>query len=138
MKTKMVFSQMPKSYRGLLALHAPRPIHDNIEYENALEILEAMAGHEMTHDQDDYFEALAILVEAYEGTNFPGFPAKRGLTLLRHLMNENQMSAADLARLIGADRSMGVKIMNGDLNLTLEHMKKLAKRFMVPDEISLR
>ncbi len=138
MRTKMVFSQMPKGYKGLLALHTLRPVHDKIEYENALEIFEAMAGHDLTGDQDDYFEALAILVEAYETANFPGFPAKRGMSLLRHLMEENKMSAADLARLIGVDRSLGVKILNGDRNLTVSHVKKLAKRFMVPAEIFLR
>jgi HTH-type transcriptional regulator / antitoxin HigA len=132
MKTKFVFKDMPKDYRGLLALHMLRPIHDKVDYSNALEILDAMAGHALNSDQDDYFEALAVLVEAYESSHLPGLPSKRGLPLLKHLIEENSMTAADLSRLLGADRSLGVRILNRERNLTVEHIKKLASRFQVP------
>jgi len=136
-KTKLTFKDLPRNYQGLLALHMLRPIHDKVDYGNALEILDAMAGHAMSADQDDYFEALALLVEAYESAHLPGLPAKRGLPLLKHLIEENDMSAADLSRLLGSDRSLGVRILNGERNLTIDHMKKLAARFHVPMGIFL-
>jgi HTH-type transcriptional regulator / antitoxin HigA len=135
MKTKLIFKTMPKNYQGLLSLHMLRPIHDNVDYENSLEVLQALAGHNLTEDQEDYFEALSLFVEAYESAHLPGLPAKRGLPLLRHLMEENKMSAADLSRLFGADRSLGVRILNGERNLTIEHVKKLAIRFRVTAEV---
>lgn len=128
---------MPRNYQGLLSLHMLRPIHDKIDYGNALEVLDALAGHKLTGDQEDYFEALSLFVEAYESAHLPGLPVKRGLPLLRHLMEENGMSAADLSRLLGADRSLGVRILNGEWNLTIEHVKKLALRFRVSVEIFL-
>ena len=137
MKTKPIYKDMPRNYQGLLALHMLRPIHDNIDYGNALEILDALAGHRLTIDQDDYFEALSLFVEAYESAHLPGMLAKRGLSLLKHLMEENGMSAADLSRLLGADRSLGVRILNGERNLTIEHVKKLAERFRVPVDVFL-
>ena len=109
--------------------------HDGVDYGNALEVLDAMAGHNLTADQDDYFETLSMLVEAYETAHLPGMPVKRGLLLLKHLMEENEMSAADLSRLLGTDRSLGVRILNGERNLTIEHVKKLALRFKVPVEL---
>lgn len=137
MKTKLTFKGMPKNYQGLLSLHMLRPIHDNVDYGNALEVLDALAGHDLTGGQEDYFEALSLFVEAYESAHLPGLPAKRGLPLLRHLMEENGMSAADLSRLLGADRSLGVRILNGERNLTIEHVKRLASRFRVPVELFL-
>ena len=135
MKTKLTFKDLPKNYQGLLALHMLRPIHDKVDYGNALEILDAMAGQNLNRDQDDYFEALSLLVEAYESAHLPGLPSKRGLPLLQHLVEENGMSAADLSRLMGTDRSLGVRILNGERNLTVDHARKLAARFQVPMEI---
>ena len=45
------------------------------------------------------------------------------------------MSAADLARLLGVHTSMGSKILKGDRSLTVDHLKKLAARFMVSLEV---
>ena len=137
MKTKFTFKDLPKDYQGLLALHMLRPIHDKVDYGNALEILDAMAGHALNPDQDDYFEALCLFVEAYESSHLLGLPSKRGLPLLKHLAEENGMSGADLSRLLGADRSLGVRILNGERNLTVDHAKKLASRFHVPMEVFL-
>jgi HTH-type transcriptional regulator/antitoxin HigA len=137
MKTKFTFKDMPKAYQGLLALHMLRPIHDRVDYGNALEILDAMAGHTLSPDQDDYFEALCLFVEAYESSCLPGLSSKRGLSLLKHLIEENGMSGAELSRLLGADRSLGVRILSGERNLTVDHAKKLASRFHVPLEVFL-
>jgi HTH-type transcriptional regulator/antitoxin HigA len=132
MKTKIDFKHFPKTYEGLLRCHMLRPIHDRVDYENAIEILGAMAGHRLTSDQDDYFEALSLLVEAYEAEHFPALKGKKGLALLKHLLEENDFSAADLSRILGVDRSLGVRILHGERQLTVEHVRKLAKRFRLP------
>jgi HTH-type transcriptional regulator/antitoxin HigA len=137
MKTKLSFKNLPKTYSALLELQMLRPVHDRVDYENALEILEAMAGHHLNRDQDDYFEALSLLVEAYESASLPSLPAKKGLSILKHLVEENGLSAAELSRLLGADRSLGVRILNGERNLTVDHIKKLASRFHVPAQVFL-
>ena len=134
-KSRFTLCDVPKTYRGLLSFHMLRPIHDKIDYGNALEVLDALAGHDLTKDKDDYFEALALFVEAYEAAHMPTLPAKRGLPLLKHLMVENGMSAADLSRLLGTDRSLGVRILNKERNLTIEHIKKLSARFHVPFDL---
>jgi len=132
MKTKMDFKHLPKTYEELLHCHMLRPIHDRVDYENSIEILDALAGHNLTQDQDDYFEALSLLAEAYEADHFPTLKGKKGLALLKHLLEENDFSAADLSRILGVDRSLGVRILNGERQLTIEHVRKLAKRFRLP------
>jgi len=50
------------------------------------------------------------------------------------LLADNDMSASDLARLLGVHASMGSKILKGERSLTVEHLRKLADRFKVrPD-----
>lgn len=132
MKTKLTFRNLPTDYHSLLSLHMLRPLHDAVDYQNALEILEALAGYNLTKDQEDYFEALSLLVEAYETAHLPSLADQRGLPLLKHLVEENNLSAAALSRLLGTDRSLGVRLLNGERNLTVEHIKKLSHHFRLP------
>ena len=41
-------SDLPKTYAGLMALHVPRPIHDSVSYENAVEVVHALAGFKLS------------------------------------------------------------------------------------------
>ena len=125
------FATLPKDYRRLCDLHLPRPIHDKIGYENALEITETMAGfeHRFTRDQGDYFELLTDLILTYEEEHDK--PAK-ALTLserLRALMETTRWSASDLGRFLGLDATMGNKIVRGERKLTAEHIRKLSLHF---------
>jgi len=55
MKTKLnkiKFADLPAAYAELCGVVVPRPIHDRSGYENALEILEAMAGFGEDFNED--------------------------------------------------------------------------------------
>ena len=130
-KARWRFSDLPKTYEGLLRIHMLRPIHDRVELRNALEVLDAMAGHRLNREQEEYFEALSTLVEAYEQKLVPK-PRISGLDLLRHLVEANNLSAAQLSGILGRDRSLGVRILNGERGLTVEHIKKLSAHFDLP------
>ena len=64
--TKLEFARLPKDYAGLCRLLTPRRIHDQVDFENVTEITDAMAGHKLTADQEDYFDLLCRLIEDYE------------------------------------------------------------------------
>lgn len=134
MKTRLNFSSLPKTYQGLVEMHMLRPVRDKVELNNSLEVLESMAGHKLNREQEDYFDALSTLVEAYEREHVPA-PEVTGVDLLRHLLEANNMSAADLSRLLGCDRSLGVRLLNGERQLTVSHIKKLSARFVLPAEV---
>ncbi len=139
-KTKLHFQNLPKDYAGLVALLTPRPIHDLVDYNNVTEITDAMVlwDKDFTPDQADYFEALCVFIEKYdeEHVKWPGKPPT-GLDCLRHLLEENKMSAGDLARLLGVHRSLGGMILRGERQLTVGHIKLLAKRFCVSGALFL-
>ena len=52
------FDDLPTSYEDLVRLHMPRPIHDEDELENATELIDLMAGHDLSADQEDYLDLL--------------------------------------------------------------------------------
>jgi antitoxin component HigA of HigAB toxin-antitoxin module len=136
MKTKhhkLQFADLPTDYAGLCGLLVPRPIHDRAGYGNALEILEAMAGFEekFHEDQSDYFAAIADFVAAYEASMDTRRSPRHPLDMLKYLLQENGMTAADLSRLLGADRTLGGKILRGERNLTVPHLRILSERFKV-------
>jgi HTH-type transcriptional regulator/antitoxin HigA len=134
---RIEFSRLPKEYAGLCRLFIPRPIHDKVDYENVLEISEVMAGHSLTPDQEDYFDLVCRLIEDYEKEQGLPAPKASGLDALRHLLEANDMSAADLARLLGVHRTLGGMILRGERGLTLAHVRALAERFKVSADLFL-
>jgi len=135
---KTEFDRLPKDYAGLCRLLTPRPLHDQVELENVTEITDAMAGHKLTPDQEDYFDLLCRLIEDYDKEHAQlDTPKVTALVTLQHLLDANDMSAADLARLLEVHRSLGAMILRGERQLTLAHVRTLAKRFCVSADLFL-
>jgi len=122
---------IPQTYEELARLVMPRPIHDEVDYNNALEVLDAMAGFEMNADQGDYFEAVSKFVEKYESAHHAIDTANLSpVELLRRLMEEHDMTESDLGRLLG-DRSLGHRILSAQRELSKTHIRKLAEHFAI-------
>jgi HTH-type transcriptional regulator/antitoxin HigA len=130
MKTELRKHQnIPRTYPELIQLFMPRPLHDAVDYRNAIAMLDAMAGFEMNSDQEDYFDAICTFVEKYEAEHHSlGDLKMTPLQLIRALMEEHNMSESDLGRLLG-DRSLGHRILNGQRELSKAHIRLLADHF---------
>ena len=130
MKTKtLTHDEIPDSYAELVGLFMPRPLHDEVDYRNALAVLDAMAGFKMNADQEDYFEAIATFVEKYEAEHHAIEPSKmKPVELIRTLMEDRGMSESDLGRLLG-DRSLGHRVLTGQRELSKAHIRTLADYF---------
>ena len=125
------FKRLPQTYSGLVATLPPRPIHDKVDYDNAAEMINRLAGHDLNADQEDYLEALSTFVEAYEADRFPIDDSRiTPLDALKTLLAEHGMTASDLGRLLG-NRTLGAAILAGRRNLSKAHIKKLAAHFKV-------
>jgi HTH-type transcriptional regulator/antitoxin HigA len=125
----LTHDDIPATYAELVGLFMPRPLHDKVDHESALAVLDAMAGFEMNGDQEDYFDAIATFVEKYEARHHAiGGDAMTPVDLLRSLMDEHGMSESDLGRLLG-DRSLGHRILSGERELSKAHIRTLAKHF---------
>jgi len=129
--TKAGFRRLPKVYGELVALLPPRPIHDEVDLANALEMIDRLAGFDLNADQEDYLDALSMFVEAYEAERYPVEDSDLGpLDALKALLAEHALTASDLGRLLG-NRTLGPAILAGRRSLSKAHIKKLAAHFKV-------
>jgi HTH-type transcriptional regulator/antitoxin HigA len=135
---KFEFASLPKDYDALVRLLAPRPIHDRVEFQNVVEIADAMAGHKLGADQEDYFDLLCRLMEDYEKEILQMPPANvSAIETLQALLDAHGMTAADLARLLEVHRTLGAMIVRGERKLTLNHVRTLARHFGVSADVFL-
>jgi HTH-type transcriptional regulator / antitoxin HigA len=133
----LTHDDIPESYAELVELFMVRPLHDEVDYHNALAVLDAMAGYEMNPDQEDYFEAVATFVEKYEAEHY-AIDAQdvTPVDLLRSLLEEHGLSESDLGRLLG-DRSLGHRILTGERELSKTHIRILAEHFALNPAVLL-
>jgi len=113
----------------------PRPIHDQIGYDNTVEMADQFAGFEglMTNGQNDYFDLLCDLIEKYEMEQITP-PKLNARELLQHLADENNLSGAAISRVLGKSEQLGRLILRGKRNITAEHAINLGKYFGIrPD-----
>jgi antitoxin component HigA of HigAB toxin-antitoxin module len=135
-QTKIDFARLPQDYTGLCRILTPRPIHDQVGFQNVTEITDAMAGHRLTADQEDYFDLLCRLIEDYEKEQVEP-PKVTVLEALHHLLDAHSLSAADLSRLLDVHRTLGAMILRGERKLTLKHVRTLARHFGVSADVFL-
>lgn len=135
---KLTFDRLPTTFDGMIKLHPPRPIHDDVSYKNTVEIVDALAGYKLTRDQEDYLLLLSALIERYEADTLPKRPRVSGLAMLRYVLDENDLGGDDLAKIIGVDRSVAYRILKGERGLTTDHVKALRDRFGLSADVFIR
>jgi HTH-type transcriptional regulator/antitoxin HigA len=132
MKTATLdFKKMPTTYQGLVMMFMPKAIHDEIDYENTVEVIDALVGHALSDEQELFLDTLSTLVEVYENEHHA--IKTSGLSpveALKFLMEENGMSATDVGKLLG-ERTLGSKILRGERKIGVKYAKSLAERFGV-------
>src|SRR5713226_9045490 len=57
--------------------------------------------------------------------------------MLKHLLGEQGLAAADLSRLLGGSRNVGAMIPRGERKLRLYHVRTLARHFGVSADVFL-
>ena len=126
------FATLPKDYPGLCQRYVPRPLHDATDYAAARQAIEPLLGFEdrLNADQVDYLEAVSSFIEAYDQARVK-WPKGTPVDTLKFLLDQHEMSAADLSRTLGSDRSLGPKLLRGERRLTVDHIRTLARRFNV-------
>ena len=124
---------LPGKLVDLIHYKIPVTIIDTKEYKTTLDIIDRlMQIPKLTKGQATYLQTLVDLVHCYEEKHEPIKTSDvSAQDVLKMLMEEHEMNASDLARLLGVHVSLGSKILKGDRSLTLEHIKLLGKHFHV-------
>ena len=131
-------ADIPKTYRELCQLYLPRPIHNESENAEAAAMMSALAVFvRLNAEQQDYLDVLTEFVDDFDKDRKIHWPEISGLDLLKCLLEEHSMSAADLARALGVHRTLGAMILRGERKLTLKHVRTLARHFGVSADLFL-
>lgn len=117
------------------------PIKSEAHLRNAFKVIDALSiidEERLTNGQADYLLVLTDLVERYEARHYSmGRAFEDGIEALKYLLDEHQMTASDLGRLLGS-RQLGAAILRRDRQLSKGHIVKLCDHFKVSADLLLR
>jgi antitoxin component HigA of HigAB toxin-antitoxin module len=137
-KSRMTQSELPGSFEALCAMHWPRPIHDDVDYDNASEMVGQLAVMKRRSiGQEEYLETLTMLIEKYDRENIAAPEAQDPIEVLKYLMDGLKMSASDLGRILG-NRTLGPAIIRGDRKISKANAIRLGKHFKLSPAIFLQ
>ncbi|MDI3356079.1 transcriptional regulator [Pseudomonas sp. UYIF39] len=109
-----------------------RPIHTDEDYRAALKNVPVLFDNEpeLGTPEDDYFDSMITLIEAYESKRFP-VDLPNPIDAIKFRMEQSGLSAADLAPAIGRTNRV-YEVLNGKRALTRPMIWKLHDLFGIP------
>lgn len=128
----------PAKYGQLLAEALPVAIHNEAEYERALEAVNSLMSKpesKLTREEDALLDLLTTLIERYENEHHP-IPDAPGHEVLGFLLEERGLKQSDLLPVF---KSRGVisEIVNGKRPIGRSIAKKLGEFFHLNPEVFL-
>jgi HTH-type transcriptional regulator / antitoxin HigA len=136
--TRMIHSgrmktSVPDGYMKLIRRFALRPIRNTEQYEAASEVLDELAVKsegKLGPGEQDYFDVLTDLVEAYDRAHYP-IPRddRPPHQKLKSLLEEHGMSHADLAKVLKITRPLATLLLSGKRRITADHARVLGGHF---------
>lgn len=128
------------SYLELIEAFPLRPLRNEREYDAAVAVLDTLAVRpegSLDQGEQDYFDILTMLVEAYDRKHYElDLEDRDPLGMLKYVLHESGMTQADLGRLLG-NRALASLILNGHRQLGKTHIRKLAQHFKVSPALFL-
>lgn len=123
-----------EEYLALVRAFPLVSIRDDAHLAEALNVMDRLLDKpERSIAEEAYLGALTDLVETYENAHV-AIPPVSGVAALRYLMDENGLTQADLAPLLGTP-SIVSEVLSGKRRLALAHITRLAEHFGVPADV---
>lgn len=137
--TDILPDPLPNSFHELNLMHQLRPIRDNVDYENAVAIIDRLALMRVrTQDQEDYLETLSELIAKYDDQHSAQkMDHLTPVESLKYLMTHNQITPSALCGLLGEDSNLIQDILGGKQELQTTHIRILSDRFKVNPSLFL-
>ncbi len=126
---------LPAILAELYAEYPIRPIRDEVDLDNAMEMADRLAVlSERTDDQNDYLELLSNTIENFEEPHPINTQKLDPVETLLLLMRQHNMNASDLGRVLG-NRSLGTKIIHYSRKLSQSNIAALCQHFAVGPQV---
>lgn len=119
---------------GLVRKFPLKNITTEAEHARAVEVSGRLIGssHRLMAGESQYLDALVVLIRQFENVHHePKLPRARGIDVLKHLMDQHDMTQKRLAQLLGIGESAASMILAGTRDLTKSHIEKLSSYFGV-------
>ena len=131
----MSTSTVQPEYAALLARTVPAVIHSEKENERCIAALEALdrKAEKLTAAERRLAELLTVLIEDFEDEAYALKPA-RPVEVLRELIESNGLKQKDLLDIFSTP-SIASEVLREKRGLTVEHIRKLSRRFHVSPEV---
>jgi HTH-type transcriptional regulator / antitoxin HigA len=131
----MSTSTIQPEYAALLARALPAVIHSEKENERCIAMLETLdsKAQKLTAAERRLAELLTVLIEDFEEEAYALKPA-RPVEVLRELIESNGLKQKDLLDIFSTP-SIASEVLREKRALTVEHIRKLSRRFQVSPEV---
>jgi HTH-type transcriptional regulator / antitoxin HigA len=122
-------------YLALLSRALPGVIRSEAENERYTALLEALdsKGNRMTTAERRMAGLLTLLIENFEEERY-ALRAASPVDVLKELMSANNLKQKDLLDVFGTP-SIVSEILHGKRRLTIEHIRRLSRRFQVSADV---
>lgn len=130
--------RIPRSYYELVRRFPLVLITSDRHLHQAQEVIDDLLKKDrLDSGEEAYLEVLGNMVMAYEDEHHP-IPAASDADLLRHLMEAQEISQADVSRQAGIARSTLSQILSGRRAISMSHVVPLARVFHVEAGVFIR
>jgi HTH-type transcriptional regulator/antitoxin HigA len=114
-----------------------RPIRNEKELDRAIAMIESLVDRDrLSPAEEDYLDVLGNLVERYEDQAHP-IPAVSEEEMLRYLIDQRDVTQAEVARATGVRESRISEVLSGKRKLTKTQITQLAGYFRVSPAVFL-
>ncbi len=113
-----------------------KPIHNEKDYQRALDRLALIFDSKKGTAQGDELEIISILIDTYENENFP-IEMPDPIEAIKFRMEQMGMKQKDLAEVVGF-KSRVSEILNKRRKLTLEMIRKISSSLDIPTEVLIQ
>lgn len=122
-------------YFKLVRAFPLRPVRGEVEYEQAGKVLNRLLGRadgKLTAGEQDYLDALVLLVEDYDRKHSRFVPSKRTPhEVLKYLAEQAGMGPTALGKVLGTTHAMASLMLHSKRGISAESARTLGDYFKV-------
>jgi HTH-type transcriptional regulator/antitoxin HigA len=122
-----------RRYLELVRNFPLRPIRTKRELSQAMKIAGQLATYDegtLPRGEQDYLDTITVLIEDHQRRHSTAMPKVTPLAMLKHLMEERDMTITDLGRVIGSQSNASL-ILSGKRAISRRVMGLLSEYFRV-------
>ena len=133
----MTFTFNSSKYSELLSQYQPKLIRTEADNERALAIAEELMHRpDRTPEENELYDLLVVLIEKFEQEFYQPGSHSNPDSMLRFLVEQQGLAAADLAVILGSEASVD-ETLAGDRELLIAQIKTLSALFKVDPSVFL-